>query len=1333
MNNRFLIACASLCLVCEILADDGQSPCTYTGFKAVAAEPDVHDLKSKPNGGFYGTVTMPRLFEPGWYHLTVPYRTDGDWEAQFAAYLKTTDSPAKSLTPWQHISASREWSMFHLVVKLDAQVTPRLIFNHSQKQGDMTRIQVKALDWHPFDPVSAKNWFLNNGQFQGGNGALPISWTHYKAMSQQDNGMTDAFGFEGAPRVFKVGGTAGKSGQITSTHFPFPNDGKLEFSIWGRSLDTPTTIRVFMLGDQYKWNVNQRFQLNSSWQKCTIRGTVPETIEKSPFFWCRIDIEKGRQVLLGKVELKQLETKKNVGIFDNYPANLTLSENLLTNPEFELGYWGWNQYSFSGGRSVDTAKQFLNRRQPELRPAGDERGQAMRCEPLTALTSMCFPLQTGKTYTISADLKCAMPGQAAGCRMFLLDSRWKSKSKTFSLTDQWQRVSFTADWEFSSRRGNAYLRLDVKENPILMDRLQVVQGTRTSFTAPPVQLGLVTSAQQTATIFDASDRQATMILKGVCRPPLSGELTLKVDVTDAWGKPVWHHEVKAQATPTMTIPLRVNRDGHRGVFHVTLTAFDRHGKLVGAGESRYAVCRNLAGQNLPDNPIAGHLEMFKTVPTEADRLLPLLGQYLPINGYNRCFCALDSQQIGDAALVAQYRDAFEKHWTWSPAVKRIMVMGGIFDRQGNYPWAADFLSSSTVSADVMAKYLDHVKVHVNAFKGIVDGWELFNEPHLWRLRKGPDKGKAVMAPEKVAQLYKAAYPVIKHLDPSCLVVGPCSGGTTYKDWMMRFLKAGGASYVDVLSFHGYCDSPDLNDTYGYITQMSRMLKKAGRQNLPIWNTEQYYGARIPTIRHSEKEFYRHYFRDREIETAAVTVANLIHHAAVGSRQAMFGFHNVTLSGFEKEYFLMDFVAAGNAAAEMLGTAGKGKAVGLGSAIKCFLFPDAQGGPLATVHTVNSNSSGTVMLPKQVRAFDMMGNPLSGGTIAISHTPVYLRFPAETATKQATDLLRQADFLGLGDPFNLGIALTNKNTLAVTIANRLNRTAAGSVILQECPVGWQFERKRLDFADLGAGETTILNFRVTRSTLEQLVPLHFKFGFKTPKQFFSKSVDISAMFATQLPEIRGDGTLDSWERAEWITLGKNHTSKKFHPALDWTGPADLTAKMACGWNQNGLGIAIVVSDDQFNFPNTPRQNWGHDSVQLYFDMKNDATPESAAQKTNAGDDARYQIGYVNGKTAAAYLEQGPAGRYIGDANLQEGLDRDVKVTCRKLAPNQLFYDIFLPRATLPMVTFRKGASLGFSLLVNDNDGQGRKTGLTLAPKGKEPYNASHEYRDLILLP
>lgn len=120
-----------------------------------------------------------------------------------------------------------------------------------------------------------------------------------------------------------------------------------------------------------------------------------------------------------------------------------------------------------------------------------------------------------------------------------------------------------------------------------------------------------------------------------------------------------------------------------------------------------------------------------------------------------------------------------------------------------------------------------------------------------------------------------------------------------------------------------------------------------------------------------------------------------------------------------------------------------------------------------------------------------------------------------------------------------------------------------------------------------------------------------------------------------------------------------------------------------------------------------------------------------ERRNAEDDLEYLVSLIDGK-AHVWLVKGAEGNYRGAANRVDGFE-DVDAACAIVRKGRTtVYELVLPRKPcLPGVTLAPDAAFGFSLLINDNDGAGRKPGLTLAPKGTEPYGAPHLYRDLVL--
>jgi hypothetical protein len=97
----------------------------------------------------------------------------------------------------------------------------------------------------------------------------------------------------------------------------------------------------------------------------------------------------------------------------------------------------------------------------------------------------------------------------------------------------------------------------------------------------------------------------------------------------------------------------------------------------------------------------------------------------------------------------------------------------------------------------LADWREFITALATHYKGQVQYYELWNEanqPNFW-------KG----TPEDLAALAKAAYPIIKAIDPEAIVLTPSTVGPLEQsiDWMTSYLKAGGGEYADGGSFHGY--------------------------------------------------------------------------------------------------------------------------------------------------------------------------------------------------------------------------------------------------------------------------------------------------------------------------------------------------------------------------------------------------------------------------------------------------------------------------------------------------------------------------------------------------
>jgi hypothetical protein len=113
-----------------------------------------------------------------------------------------------------------------------------------------------------------------------------------------------------------------------------------------------------------------------------------------------------------------------------------------------------------------------------------------------------------------------------------------------------------------------------------------------------------------------------------------------------------------------------------------------------------------------------------------------------------------------------------------------------------------------------ADYARRVETIVQAYGGAVDAWEIWNEPNLRYFWSGTRNAKK--AAGQYTELVKAAYPVIKRVDPTSTVLAGSLSRNDAKDgrpndWMYFMYQFGAKGFFDAISVHPYTipDSPAL--------------------------------------------------------------------------------------------------------------------------------------------------------------------------------------------------------------------------------------------------------------------------------------------------------------------------------------------------------------------------------------------------------------------------------------------------------------------------------------------------------------------------------------------
>lgn len=1287
----------------------------YSGLKN-DRESGSYAAKARDNA-FFATILSKQEYAPGVYRASFEYQGASPEGACVAVYAYYFPKREKQTAYWQLLTVPPKqngvWNKAAIILKLDYSSQINFVFNKPKPEtlvGDITNFAIKNFRVEPID-VNA-NLLPNNGFFEEGKDSWPQGWTIYKpnALSDLSFYSTSDISFKNSSSVFVIKDDEKSDVAIQTTPCPFPADGDVEFSIWLRALKEHASVGLLLKGDNYKWIESKRLSVGTEFKKITLRKRAPDKIHQQNYFSCQLTLKAGQGVYIGKAEIKYVKNKK-IALSDNH-------HNHIINPDFNQGDYAYEEwyYQINDRRHKMSADAYINRPEPKVIDVGNGE-RAMKIAPGTVLNTFSVPAEYGKEYTFSADIKNAVKGKNAECVISLIDNKWNWQSEKVKSSDEWRRVSRVFKIKRKNNRGQAYIRVEpIKNNSILIDKLQFVSGDESlPFQTPPIEATLVACPGKT-NFFSDTDRDAVMDLNIKAKNLDIYPAEVVITIRDAWKKTCQTEKIIVSEPGDTTQQIKVNPDGKRGVFEADISVLSKAGKEIFKSQSRYAVLRDLSGEKREFSVSAGHLGASRSVKDHAEINLPLIKKYIPVNTYNRFFvynphCSSFAPSEKD---INAYKTMFDLFRNSGDNVKNIAVLS-----LGPYK---DKIIKSAIpfSSDLAKEYKDYIQTIVKRYGSSVQGYELVNEPNLSRVN-----GELALPPEKVAEIYRIGYQAIKNVDPKLIVAGPCATTSSLLKYTDNFLKSGGGENIDVLSFHGYCNNPDSYDTFWLIEKLRNSAAKAGIKEIPLFDSEQYFCHRFPKIRLIEAEYYKGYSYSDELEFVSNSTENMIHHAAAGVPLANFGFPRVFWAGCENNFHIFAQTAASNALIDILGNSKSGRELPYGTAVKAFIFPSTDGSTIVTARTRGKSINGTIELPNEIEAFDVMGNPIKSEKIPLTFVPVYLKFPKGTSDGDVEETLYNAKVLGLGEPFAISLTMRNKDTLDLHVTNRshINRTVQAAIFEDG---HWTQKTEPLTIAP---GMTGTSRFKLGQDRPESLKKKYYKFKLYDSDTSIELTASLSLIYSYYNKSMKPSEGPAAWKNFNFTVLGGDNRSKKFHRELDWKGDDDLSCSFASCWNETGLFFAFKVKDDTLSLPDMASRAYAYDSIQLYFDLKRGK--ESGRDGLTSWQISMKKKDHEN----IAYLERAQDGRYIGANNKSSGVDPEVKTKIEHDQDGDLFYEVFFPKNVFPTVKFVSGTSMGFSFLVNDNDGtskEDRKTGLTTAPAGTEPFGCPANYNDLILI-
>jgi len=225
------------------------------------------------------------------------------------------------------------------------------------------------------------------------------------------------------------------------------------------------------------------------------------------------------------------------------------------------------------------------------------------------------------------------------------------------------------------------------------------------------------------------------------------------------------------------------------------------------------------------------------------------------------------------------------------------------------------------------------------------------------------------------------------------------------------------------------------------------------------------------------------------------------------------------------------------------------------------------------------------------------------------------------------------------------------------------------------------------------------------TKEISVPLYAKgtfgvdmsYDFETKYGTYSYTQDKFFVYAKEVKDITIDGKTD---KNEWIsaTMFRLDKPSQIVNIKDWNGETDLSADVYVGYDSEAFYFAAEVSDNLFK-SEKPSAHWNGDSIQFAF--WHDNTDNKFKPGSYPVPFTELGINFFEGK-ASAYRSK----VQTGNAKTGNVSDIELKIDAKD---TKTVYEMRITWKSLFGYDYspKKGESLGFGMLINDNDGEGRR--------------------------
>lgn len=872
-----------------------------------------------------------------------------------------------------------------------------------------------------------------------------------------------------------------------------------------------------------------------------------------------------------------------------------LTANAIFNPSFELGTDG---FALEKELRPDTnpGMTFLPLKTAQGAPGAGKNSLKIE-NPYSehfVLYSKEFKLKPATEYRLSAKVRASMKGEKLNFRVIKAYDQWLAYTKAADATTEWSDFEYvfsTADFKeeswlhlqiFPVNRENA------KPGDFYIDDLKLEEtGKAETFSVDAI------AAPDKNLYLNGETAEINLKVTNPGSEPFAENAT--VNVTDDYsGKPLFSEQFNLRLAPgeTKIIPLKPQKLERFGGYLVTVK-----GKNLRTHDSFFTVFGKYEAKPVDvtkDFVVAFNGGLEYRMPPNSRKLsyrvynAPLEKRF---EFYAAAGCRLlrdhDGGQRGvNWNAVEEKRGVFDfSHLDRQLAIYDanditlfpVIGCGFIENRPGReqrWPkWVVPLServkdNPPNCMAGVRGKvllpprdlYRNYIYQTVKHIKGRVPVYEVTNEPNLY------------LAPEAYVAYLKEANSAIREADPAAKISGFCLSSdfsASATPWMDQCVKLGGLNFVDAVGFHPY-GGRQLGALYPadkYIASLRADMKRYGKPDFPLWNTELYYliDQHVKHNSYEEGLIRPHHIATRflidlgegVVQSISVHENQLWKRLLTPNHRGISNYHELVPS---------ENMVAYNALARLFEAAKPVKKIRHSNGVICYVY--RKEGKLIAAIWQYQKKKGVHADLSAFEVTDLFANPETAEEKELSDVPFYLR-PGKLSNAEFLAKLEKLP-IRLDQPVSAGeVARRIGNSLFIMLHNESDVVQSGT-----------------------AG--------VTGGGLTALKPLKFTLAPKTKQSF-----------EIPVKEIAPNGKLLTL----MLHVNKNLFRIPLQIAVNEIVPREFKMENAEGKIEFGNGkirLEMNVRDNTAEGASGKRNPWENDCAELFFDLAPEFLPPTHAQ-------------------------------------------------------------------------------------------------------------------------